>query len=98
MKKHSPNKVPATPTEVAEAVGCDACSQTGYLGRTVIAEIVTIDDEMKELTLQKSSVSKILETARKKGMLLMKEDGLIKVAKGHTTMQEIQRVINVSTD
>ena len=98
LKKHSPNKVPATPTEVAEAVGCDACSQTGYLGRTVIAEIVTIDDEMKELILQKSSVSKILETARKKGMLLMKEDGLIKVAKGHTTMQEIQRVINVSTD
>lgn len=98
LKKYHPEKVPQIPTQLMEAVGCDACSQTGYLGRLVIAEMVTIDDEMKELILARSSASKILELARKKGLVSMEEDGMRKVAEGLTTFDEVRRVVNISLD
>lgn len=98
LKALHPEKVPAMPQEVWQEVGCDACSQTGYLGRMVIAEIVTVDDEMKELILSQASVGKLLEYARKKGFVTMREDGFRKVAYGLTTFEEVHRVINVSID
>lgn len=96
LGKTHPEKVPQMPTEIYQAVGCDACSQTGYLGRAVIAEMVTVDDELKELILANASVAKLTEAARKKGFVTMKEDGYRKVALNVTTLDEVHRVINVS--
>jgi len=98
LKKFSPSLVPAIPEQLYHEVGCDKCSQTGYLGRMVISEIVTVDDEMKELILKGGSVSKLVEIARKKGFITMKEDGFKKAALGHTTLEEIHRVIRVSEE
>jgi type IV pilus assembly protein PilB len=97
LQKTTPTKVPAYPKEIATAKGCDACSQTGYLGRMVIAEIIQVDDEIKELILKKASTGKILELARKKGFVTMEEDGFTKIAEGHTTIEEIHRVINLGS-
>jgi len=60
--------------------------------------MITVDDEMKELILQGVSVGKLLEIARKKGLVTMKEDGLKKAALGHTTVEEVHRVVRVSEE
>ena len=96
LKKTSPDKVPATPDKLYHAVGCDECSKTGYLGRVIIAEMATVGDEMEELILQRASTGKLLELARKKGFVTMKEDGFKKIALGITTIEEVHGAINAS--
>lgn len=85
----------AVPEKVPTAHGCDACSQTGYKGRLVICEVLTINNELKDLILNKASLVDMISVARKEGMITMKEDGFIKVAQGLTTLEEVYRVTNV---
>ena len=80
------------PAEVGHAVGCDKCSHTGYSGRTAIGEIFQFNDEIKDLILQEKSPVEIAAAARKTGMLSLKEDGVLKVVSGVTTLEEVQRV------
>lgn len=87
--------VTAVPAEILEAKGCELCSKTGYHGRLVIAEIVTIDADMQELILSKASAAKLYELARKKGMISMQEDGVLKVLQGQTTMDEVFQATNL---
>ncbi|SNZ02900.1 type IV pilus assembly protein PilB [Persephonella hydrogeniphila] len=72
--------------------GCGHCRGTGYLGRTVIAELLRIDHEIADLIVKGATPLSILEKAREKGMWTLKEDGLIKVFKGITTPEEVKRV------
>lgn len=83
------------PTEIAKVVGCDKCSNTGYLGRIVIDEVITISSEMKRLILNNKSSVDLISAARKEGITTMREDGYIKVAQGLTTLEEVYRVTNV---
>ncbi len=83
------------PEKVATAHGCDACSQTGYKGRLVLCEVVTVNNALKDLILNKASLVEMIAAARKDGMTTMKEDGFIKVAQGLTTLEEVYRVTNV---
>ncbi len=75
--------------------GCAACSQTGYKGRLVICEVITLDNALKDLVLNKAGIVEMLAAARKDGMITMKEDGFLKVAQGLTTLEEVYRVTNV---
>lgn len=79
---------------IYEAVGCEHCRQTGYNGREAIVEILEVDKEIESLITSQASVQSVFETAKKNGMLTMKEDGFIKVLQGKTTIDEIQRVVN----
>lgn len=91
-------KIPALatlPTDLLVVGGCEKCSNTGYKGRVVIVEMITIDAEMQELILAKTSAPKLLEAARKKGMITMQEDGILKVLQGLTTMEEVFEATNV---
>ncbi|HHG75519.1 MAG TPA: type II secretion system protein E, partial [Persephonella sp.] len=72
--------------------GCEHCKGTGYLGRTVIAELLKIDHEIADLIVKGSTPLSIMEKAKQKGMWTLKEDGLIKVIKGITTPEEVKRV------
>jgi len=83
------------PTELPKVVGCDKCSNTGYLGRIVIDEVITITSEMKRLILDNKSSVDLITAARKEGITTMREDGFIKVAQGLTTLEEVYRVTNV---
>ena len=98
LQESNPKLVPKTPEKVYHAKGCDKCSQTGYSGRLVIAEIVSVDEEMKEMILKQASVGKLIALARTKGFISMKENGFIKAAEGHTTIEEIHRVVRVSEE
>lgn len=84
------------PTSTPKIVGCNLCSNTGYKGRLVVSEVISISSEMKDLILNNSSSIKLIMAARKEGMITMREDGYLKVAQGLTTLDEVYRATNVS--
>lgn len=75
-----------------KAVGCKECGNIGYKGRMGIFEVWPMDGALEELIFSKEPAHKIYEEALKSGVISMKQDGLIKVARGETTMDEIIRV------
>ena len=78
--------------ELPKAYGCDICKHTGYLGRVVIAEVIRLDQELKELILNKTATHKLQQAALEKGMITMFMDGILKVLAGKTSLSEILRV------
>lgn len=73
--------------------GCDHCENTGFNGRLAIAEVIDISTGIKEVILNNGNATQIADLARKEGMVSMFEDGMIKVLKGLTTIEEILRVM-----
>jgi type IV pilus assembly protein PilB len=73
--------------------GCRSCKNTGYRGRLGIYELLLADPEIKEMILRKASPGVIGETARRtQGMKTLREDGVAKVLKGITSVEELNRV------
>ena len=73
--------------------GCSHCSNTGYRGRIAIFEIFQYTDDLKEVFLKKMSLESLRESLRKdKNFRVLREDGMLKVAKGLTTLEEVLRV------
>ncbi len=73
--------------------GCRYCFNTGYRGRNVISELLIVDDAIKRKILERAPSSEIEKEARSTGGLrLMYEDGLEKVLKGLTTLEEVLKV------
>ncbi len=79
--------------ELKRGKGCTHCNNTGFLGRTLIVEILEIDTEVADLIVKGATPLTIQKKAIENGMKLMIEDGLIKVLKGITTPEEIKRVL-----
>ncbi|MGB9856573.1 MAG: type IV-A pilus assembly ATPase PilB [Dictyoglomaceae bacterium] len=92
LKANLPDKFDPEKLTLYKGKGCGYCNNKGYKGRTAIHEIMLIDDEIRELILKKVSKDTIRETARKKGMNTLREDGLLKVLNGITTIEEVMRV------
>ena len=65
---------------------------TGYHGRIALFEILVVDDEIRELVVQRSDAATIRQLAVKKRMVTLREDGKQKVIQGITTTQELLRV------
>ncbi len=78
--------------ETYEAVGCKKCRSTGYAGRIAVFEVLEMTDEFSEIVLKEPSEVKIFEEAKRQGMTTMKQDGMIKVLDGMTTIEEVLRV------
>ena len=72
--------------------GCAACHGTGYRGRTVIAELLDMSDETRELILDRRPVSEIKRHAMQEGMSLLRQSAMGRVTAGQTTLQEINKV------
>ncbi len=83
-------------TALNSPVGCDRCRGTGYRGRIGLFEIFRLNDEMHELVLKRESTRTLADTARKNGMRTLGQSGWEKVRAGHTTMEEVLRVITVA--
>jgi len=82
---------------VREAVGCDACSGTGFLGRTMICELIVIDDEIRDAIGRRNEDQRSMEMlARRSGFQSLFEHGAAKVLAGETTADEVLRVTRVS--
>lgn len=70
--------------------GCPNCS-SGYKGRIGIFEVLTMSEEIESLAVKKEPASVLQEQALKEGMITMKQDGIVKVLKGLTTLEEIMK-------
>ncbi len=77
---------------VYQGQGCERCKSVGYLGRTAVYEILTLNEAIKGMILKKASAHEIKKEAIRAGMRPMIEDGLDKVKQGQTTIEEILRV------
>lgn len=75
-------------------VGCNACLQTGYRGRTGVFEFMAIDGQIRALLTGKPSVETIRGVAKRNGMTTMKQAAKEKVLLGITSAEEAQRVIS----
>jgi type II secretory ATPase GspE/PulE/Tfp pilus assembly ATPase PilB-like protein len=83
-------------TELMAPVGCDRCRSSGYRGRIGIFEILRPNDELHDLILKRESARVLTKCARDHGMLTLQHSGWEKVKAGHTTMEELLRVITVT--
>jgi type II secretory ATPase GspE/PulE/Tfp pilus assembly ATPase PilB-like protein len=72
--------------------GCRYCFMTGYRGRSVISELLVVSDSLKRLIMERATSAAIEEEARRCGMRSMHEDGIEKVKRGVTTLEEVLKV------
>jgi type IV pilus assembly protein PilB len=75
-----------------EAVGCARCNYSGYKGRIGMYEVMLNSDEIRELTILRSSADEIRKVALAQGMTALRDDGLAKVGLGITSIEEVLRV------
>jgi type IV pilus assembly protein PilB len=80
-------------SKLYKAVGCRACSHTGYLGRMVLGEVMNMTEEIDRMIIDKSSIVDIERQACEQGMHTLRQDGLRKAAAGMTTLEEVLRVV-----
>ena len=80
------------PDHMYHGAGCDKCGKSGYKGRKGIFEIFKVDDTIQRLIFDHAPATLLRQRAREMGMPTLREDGMLKVASGMTTLSEILRV------
>ena len=80
------------PDSMYHGVGCDRCGKTGYKGRKGIFEIFKVDDTIQRLIFDHAPATLLRQRAREMGMRTLREDGMLKVASGMTSLSEVLRV------
>ncbi len=78
-------------TKIYHGKGCNICNKGGYKGRTGLYEVMEINDELRELILVGASALELKKKAVEQGMLTLRRSGLVKIAAGLTTMDEVLR-------
>ena len=77
--------------QIQKGKGCGVCNNTGYKGRCGLYEVMEVDDEIRELVLVGASAVELKKKAIERGMITLRRSGLIKVAAGITTLEEVAR-------
>ena len=86
-------EAPAAPVTLKHAKGCDQCGQLGYKGQVAITEVLRFDQKLRDLLLEGKPMSEIHAYINENlKMLTLQEDGILKVLKGLTTLEEVFRV------
>ncbi len=89
----TPKKYEATSEmKLFKGTGCSECSDTGYLGRVGIFEVLRVTPAINKLILNQATADEITNQARADGMISMKQDGFLKALDGITTVEEVLRV------
>ena len=83
-------KIPS-PFKIYVAKGCKACSEEGITGRISINEILRMTPELGEITMKNPTEKELQAEAKKQGMITLKQDGMLKVIQGYTTIEEVLR-------
>ena len=86
------------PIKIYEAVGCDKCNRTGYQGRIGIFEAIKNDKDIEKVIIENPSEREIKAIEAKQGSLSMREDGIIKVLKGITSLDEVASVVDLNEE
>jgi len=77
------------------SVGCDKCNMTGYKGRIGVFEAIVITKKIEEVVLGNPSEREIQTAAADQGILTLPQDGMVKVLRGITSLDELRRVIDL---
>jgi len=80
------------PERMYHGCGCDKCGRSGYKGRKGIFEIFKVDDTIERLIFDHAPATLLRQRAREMGMRTLREDGMLKVASGMTSLAEVLRV------
>ena len=75
------------------AKGCNKCNDTGYRGRIGLYEVMIVSEAIERLTVERASVEDVKRVAVSEGMLTLRQDGIEKLKKGITSVEEIMRVV-----
>lgn len=71
---------------------CEVCNNSWYKWRIGIFEIITLNEKLRDMIREWNSAEEVIEEARWRDLILMKEDGILKAIKGFTTIEEVLRV------
>jgi len=92
-KEFMPDVTLTTPLTFWKGKGCTRCGNTGYKGRIAVAEIIDVNDEIKELINKGASRSEEMEKLlEKQSFITIRQDSIIKALRGFTTMDEVFRI------
>jgi len=80
------------PFKIFQAVGCNKCNREGFSGRIALFEVLEMTDTLADITLKIPSIELLAGEAKRQGMVTMKQDGILKVLDGITTIEEVLRV------
>ncbi len=80
-----------SPLKIYRARGCKACSEEGVVGRIAINEVLKMTPEIGEITMKDPTERDLQKEAKKQGMITLKQDGMLKVIQGYTTIEEVLR-------
>ena len=83
-------------TELKQPVGCERCRGTGYRGRIGLFEILKPNEALHGLVVKRESTRTLAKCAREHGMRTLEQSGWGKILAGHTTLEEVLRVITVT--
>lgn len=89
------NEIPAEHASRFKPVGCEKCHMTGYIGRIGIYEGILTDENINKAIEYSTSEADIQKAASTQGILTMSQDGIIKVLSGTTSLEELERVIDL---
>lgn len=84
------------PAKIWQPVGCEACNSVGYKGRIGVFEVIFVDEAIEQLIPMGPSESEVWKAARPQKIPDMAEDGILKVIDGLTTIEELERVVDLS--
>jgi type IV pilus assembly protein PilB len=82
----------AAELEAYEPVGCGRCNQSGYKGRVGLYSVMAMSERIKEMAVAQAPEAEIATAAREEGMCTLREDGIEKVRRGLTSLEEVLRV------
>ena len=85
------------PPVIYRAVGCEHCEHQGYKGRLTIMEILKMDTDLDEMVSRRATTREFLAAACTKGFIPLAEDGVRRVLDGSTTLEEVARVIDLTS-
>jgi type II secretory ATPase GspE/PulE/Tfp pilus assembly ATPase PilB-like protein len=88
-KLDGPWSLPEPPIRLWRGKGCRYCFNTGYRGRTVVSELLNVDEAVRAKIVTRATSEEIAEVAVQKGMKPMYWDGVEKVLKGISTLEEV---------
>ena len=89
---------PDAPIKVFEAVGCEKCNMTGFKGRMGIFEAIRTDESIEKIIPENPSEREIKKVAALQGILSMRQDGLVKILTGVTSLEEVASVVELNEE
>lgn len=98
IKTKRPDLVPTQTNKVFRAVGCPKCNNTGYKGREGLFEAILMDEAVANVAINNPSEREIKIAAKPQNILDMRQDGIIKVLRGETSLDEVGRVVDLNQE